>query len=129
MISSRSKILIVIIAIIVALLHFVFGPDYQGPLKDFVRSYLIDIVLPMSMYLLTQLALRKKLSLLSSRLLGSLSVFIFGVIVELSQFYGIPFFGNTYDYVDIVMYALGVGLGLVIDLFIISYFDRKNMES
>ena len=35
--------------------------------------------------------------------------------VELLQFWGIPLFGSTWDPLDLVAYAVGTGLGVLID--------------
>ncbi len=56
---------------------------------------------------------------------GALFTFAFGVIVEISQLYGIDFFGSTYDPWDIVMYVIGIGLGIVIDLTILDKFEKQ----
>jgi hypothetical protein len=46
------------------------------------------------------------------------AVFLFGCIVETSQYLGRPFFGSTFDPLDIVAYAGGVLLGIFFDLFL-----------
>jgi hypothetical protein len=60
--NKISTYIIVVISVIVALLHFVTGLDYAGPFKTFVNGYLIDILLPMNVYLLFQISIRKKLN-------------------------------------------------------------------
>jgi glycopeptide antibiotics resistance protein len=77
------------------------------------------------MYLLFQIAARKRISVLISRISGALLVFVFGLFVELMQYFGIPLFGSTYDLIDIFMYASGVVLGLLIDLMIINRFEKR----
>lgn len=122
--SKKSIYLIVAISLFVGLLHFVTGPGYQGPFKQFVHGYLIDLLLPLNLYLLLQLSLRKKLSVLHSRVVAAVSTFSFGVVVELLQLNNIHLFGSTYDALDIFMYGAGVGLGLLLDLTIISRFEK-----
>jgi hypothetical protein len=124
--SKKSIYLIVAISLFVGLLHFVTRPGYQGPFKQFVHGYLIDLLLPLNLYLLLQLSLRKKLSVLHSRVVAAVSTFFFGVVVELLQLNNIHLFGNTYDPLDILMYATGVGLGLILDLTIINKFEKKE---
>lgn len=97
---------------------------YQGPFKQFVQGYLIDLLLTLNLYLLLQLSLRKKLSVLHSRVIAAVSTFSFGVSVELLQLNNIHLFGSTYDPLDILMYGAGVGLGLLLDLTIISRFEK-----
>jgi len=123
--SIKSKATIVIISLFVGLLHFVIGPGYQGVFKEFISGYLIDIVLPFNMYLLLQISLRKKISVMRSRISGSIAVFLFGVTIELLQKFEIPVFGSTYDPLDFVMYGLGVFLGLVFDLIVIERFEKN----
>ena len=43
------------IALFVGLLHIIIGPRYGGPFPLFVHGYLIDILLPFSMFLLAGL--------------------------------------------------------------------------
>jgi hypothetical protein len=112
----------------VGLLHFVIGPDYQGVFREFVRGYLIDLLLPMNLYLLLQIALRKHISVKKARIISALFVFAFGATVEVLQFFDIEFFGSTYDPVDLLMYGLGIGLGIAIDLTIIDKLEKAKTE-
>lgn len=122
--NKKSIYLVVSISIIVGLLHFLIGPDYQGIFRHFIRGYLIDILLPMNLYLLLQISLRKKLPVNKSRIIGAIFTFVFGTIVEILQFYEIEFLGRTYDPWDIVMYGIGIALGIAIDLTIIDKFEN-----
>ncbi len=124
--SKKSTYLIVAIALFVGLLHFVTGPDYHGPFKNFVQGYLIDVLLPLNLYLLLQLSLRKKLSVYYSRIIAAVAVFSFAVFVELMQLNNIHLFGSTYDPLDILMYAMGIGLGLLLDLTIINKLENEE---
>lgn len=126
--NRKSIYIIVSISIFVGLLHFIVGPDYQGIFRDFIRGYLIDILLPMNLYLLLQISLRKKQTVKISRITGAIITFVIGIIVELSQLYGIELFGRTYDPWDIVMYAIGIGLGITIDLTIIEKFEKQQLK-
>lgn len=124
--NKKSTYFIVAISIFVGLLHFVIGPDYQGIFKHFIRGYLIDILLPMNLYLLLQISVRKTISVNKARITGAIITFAFGTIVEILQLYKIEFLGRTYDPWDILMYAIGIGLGVVIDLTIIDKFEKHN---
>jgi hypothetical protein len=124
--NKKSIYLIVSISLFVGLLHFVIGPNYNGIFKHFIRGYLIDILLPMNLYLLLQISLRKTISVNKSRILGAIFTFAFGTMVEILQFYEIEFLGKTYDPWDILMYLIGVGLGIVIDLTIIDKFEKQR---
>lgn len=124
--NKKSIYTIVAISLFVGLLHFITGPDYRGLFRDFVRGYLIDILLPMDLYLLLQLTFRQYMSVNKARITSAIFTFTFGAIVELLQFYKIEFLGRTYDPMDILMYGIGIGLGFAIDLTIIDKFEKQK---
>jgi hypothetical protein len=127
--NKKSTYIIVSISIFIGLLHFIIGPDYQGIFKHFIRGYLIDILLPMNLYLLIQISLRKNISVNKARIIGSIITFAFGTIVEILQLYKIEFLGSTYDPWDLLMYVIGIGLGIVIDLTIIDKFEKQGQKN
>jgi hypothetical protein len=122
--NKKSIYLIVVLAILVGVLHFFIKP-YQGVFKDFVHGYLIDIMLPMVIYLLLQVSLRNRVTTFWSRIIGAVFTFLIGTSVELFQMKGIPVFGNTYDPLDILMYGIGVTLGIAIDLLILKRLEQS----
>jgi hypothetical protein len=124
--NNQSKYFIVCVCLIVGLLHFLIGPNYQGIFKKFIGGYLIDILLPLNLYLLLQIGLRDYLTVTKSRIIAAVFTFAFGVIVELLQLNKIPLFGTTYDPLDILMYGIGVGLGLLLDFTIIAKLENKK---
>ena len=111
-----KKLTITGIALAVGALHFITGENYQGPFPVFVNGYLIDILLPMTLYLLLSLFESK---LIRAPLFRACSVFGFGCFVEASQYFGYPIFGSTFDPFDILAYASGVLLGILLDLVIL----------
>lgn len=123
--NKKSIYFIVLISLSVGLLHFLIGPNYQGIFQKFVNGYLIDILLPMNVYLLLQISLRKNISVFLARIIAALLTFSFGTTVEILQFYDIPLFGSTFDIWDIVMYGLGTGLGVAVDLTIINRLEKS----
>ena len=123
--NKKSIFLIIAISIFVGLLHFLIGPNYQGIYRKFISEYLLDILLPLNVYLLLQISIRKKMTIFKSRIIGAISVFLFGTSVEILQLKGIHVFGSTYDFLDIVMYGIGVFLGLIIDLLIIDKYEKS----
>ncbi len=127
--DKKSLYLIVGISLFVGLLHFIIGPNYDGICKHFIRGYLIDLLLPMNLFLLMQIALRKKISIVRSRVIGALFIFLFGIAIEILQFYEIKFLGSTYDPWDILMYGIGIVLGLLIDLLIVDKFEKSTMRN
>ena len=118
---SMKKRVITAIALTVGALHFVTGEQYQGPFPAFVNGYLIDILLPMALFLLMGLFENKYIRSMPFR---ASAVFGFGCIVEASQYFGHPFFGSTFDPLDILAYAGGVLLGVLLELFVLSRFAR-----
>jgi hypothetical protein len=78
----------------------------------------------MNTYLLAQLPLRKIFSVSKSRVVASLGTFTFGAVVEYLQYPGMDFVGKTYDPWDLLMYALGVGLGIVIDCLLLDRWEK-----
>jgi hypothetical protein len=119
--QSRKKAIIVAIALSVAALHFVTGENYQGPFPLFVNGYLIDILLPMELILLMTLFENR---IINAAWFRAVAVFGFGCFVEASQYFGRPFFGSTFDPLDILAYAGGVTLGLLLDLVIFPRWVR-----
>jgi len=126
--NKKSIYLIVAISIFVGAMHFVIGPNYTGIFNQFVSGYLMDILLLMNLYLLLQISLRKKISITKSRLAGAILTFLFGTTVEVLQLYDVKFLGSTYDPLDILMYGIGVLMGILIDLLLIDNFERSISE-
>jgi len=111
MLSLRNWI-VTAIALSVGALHFITGENYQGPFPVFVNGYLIDILLPMVLFLLMSLPQNK---IVRSKLFRAGAVFGFGCFVEASQYFGYPLFGSTFDLLDIAAYAGGVSLGALLE--------------
>jgi len=109
----KKKVTITLIALSVGALHFVTGESYQGPFPVFVNGYMIDVFLPMTLFLLMSLIENR---IIRSALFRACAVFGFGCLVEASQYFGHPIFGSTYDPLDILAYAGGVSLGILLDL-------------
>jgi hypothetical protein len=80
-----------------------------------VNGYLIDILLPMVLYLLLGLFESK---LIRSPLFRACTVFGFGCFVEASQYFRYPIFGSTFDPFDILAYTGGVLIGILLDLIV-----------
>jgi hypothetical protein len=108
-----KRAVVVAIALVVAALHFVTGRSYQGPCPAFVNGYLIDIVLPLQLFLLLSLIPHRRMA---APLFRASAVVGFGCLVETSQYLGMPIFGATFDPFDFLAYAGGVALGALLDL-------------
>lgn len=126
--NPKSLYFIVAISLSVGVLHFVLGPDYHGPLRNFVRGYLIDMLLPMNLYLLLQISLRKIFTIGRSRTIAAFGVFAIGLVVEIAQYNKIHLFGSTFDPMDLLMYGIGIGLGMVLDLTIVERLENAKMR-
>ena len=120
-----KRLVIIGIAITVGALHFIKGENYQGPFPIFMNGYLIDILLPMTLYLLFSLFQNKIIGL---PIIRACAVFGFGCLVEASQYFGRPIFGSTFDPLDIVAYAGGVLLGVLLDLVLFSRLIPRWLE-
>ena len=107
------KIIITFIALTVGALHFITGEQYQGPFPNFVNGYLIDILLPMTLFMLMGLFQNR---IIRSTFFRAGAIVGFGCFVEASQYFRRPIFGSTYDLLDILAYAGGVALGALLDL-------------
>ncbi len=123
--NRKSTYLIVAISLFVALMHFLTGPGYRGIFRDFIRGYLVDILLPFNLYLLLQISLRKHFTVFKSRIIAATGTFLFGVFTEIMQWNHFHFLGETYDPLDILMYGIGVVSGIVVDLTIIDRLEKS----
>ena len=118
-----GKIIIVAISLFVGLLHFIIGPDYHGPFRNFLLGYLIDILLPFSLFLLSGLT---KHPFLKSPYTRGIILFLIGMGVELLQFYGYRLFGQTADPLDLMAYASGIILAAIFERFVLQrHFTPK----
>ena len=113
----NRRVVVVFIALIVGLLHFVTGPGYRGPFPAFVNGYLIDILLPFAMYLVLGIADQ---SILHSSIVRGTLVFAVGAITETLQYFGVPIFGQTFDSLDYLMFGVGIGLAVVFERIVLS---------
>ena len=120
-----KKAIITGIALFVGGLHFLTGENYRGPLPGFVNGYLIDILLPMTLYLLLGLVQTRWVR---SPVFRAGAVFGFGCLVEASQYLGRPIFGSTFDPLDIAAYGAGVLLGVLLDMVLLPRFVPRWSE-
>ena len=128
--TTRKKLVIICVVIPIALLHFFTGSNYEGPYREFVNGYLLDIVVPLAFYFLLCIP---NTSLLRLWIVRSMLVFGGACLVEIAQLFGAPIFGRTYDPVDFAMYALGVALAALLDTVvfrqIFSFWTPETTES
>jgi hypothetical protein len=113
----NRKGMVVLIAVVVGLLHFLTGPRYRGPFPAFVNGYMIDILVPFAMYLVLGVA---KQSILRTGIARGAFVFAIGAITETLQYFGVPIFGRTFDLLDYLMFGVGIGLAVVFERVVLS---------
>ena len=106
------KLIVVIIAIIVGLLHFITGHSYTGPFPILVNGYMIDILLPFAMFLVLGVA---KQNFFRTTISKSFLVFTIGAVSETLQYFGVPIFGRTFDLFDYLMFIIGIFLAYIFE--------------
>lgn len=126
-VPATRKLVIVAISLFVAFLHFIVGPSYQGPFREFVGSYLIDILLPTALYLLLLLASLRWFRLTPGRWLSAVAVMLIGSGVEILQYMGVAVLGETFDPLDFLMYAAGTFLGFLTGLLLFNKSRQKDV--
>jgi hypothetical protein len=114
---ANRKVIVVLIALAVGLLHFLTGPGYRGPLPAFVNGYMIDILLPFAMFLVLGVADQ---AILRRPMVRGGAVFAVGAVTETLQYFGVPIFGQTFDWLDYLMFGLGIGLGAAFERAVLS---------
>jgi hypothetical protein len=108
----NRKVVVVLIAVAVGLLHFITGPGYRGPFPVFVNGYMIDILLPFATYLVLGIA---RQSILRGGIARGVFVFAIGFVTETLQYFDVPIFGRTFDLLDYLMFGIGIGLAVVFE--------------
>jgi hypothetical protein len=119
----NRKVIVVLIALAVGLLHFVTGPGYRGPLPVFVNGYMIDILLPFAMFLVLGVAGEP---ILRSRVARGAAVFSVGAVTETLQYFGVPIFGRTFDWLDYLMFGMGIGLAAIFERVLLSRVPTRT---
>jgi hypothetical protein len=121
--TINRKVIVVLIALVVGLLHFVTGPGYRGPLPVFVNGYMIDILLPFAMFLVLGVADQP---IVRNRVVRGVSVFAVGAVTETLQYVGVPIFGQTFDWFDYLMFAAGIGLAAVFEQVVLARVPARH---
>lgn len=124
-IKNYKRAFVITLAVIVALLHFVIGPEYKGPFKSFLRGYLIDILLPFFLYFLFTLNIDQR----TLKIAVGASVFLFGAFIEYLQYREVGIFGSTFDPYDFVAYFAGVGSAVLFEIFVLDKIISKKLTA
>ena len=121
----NRKVIVVIIALIVGLLHFVTGPSYEGPFPNFVNGYMIDILLPFAMFLVFTIA---RQNIIKSNITKGIIIFLIGVVSETLQYFGLPIFGTTFDPLDYLMFLIGIITAYFFNKYYLTKFPRQSKD-
>jgi hypothetical protein len=114
-IESIRKLLAISINLLIALLHII-GPLRQesGTWHDLYYSYFSDLTLPFGYYFLLGLA-ESNIQFLKSWWVKAGLLFLGTLSAELLQLAGVYALGTVFDPVDIVMYASGISLAVLLE--------------
>ncbi|MDF2156344.1 hypothetical protein [Algoriphagus sp. CAU 1675] len=117
----NRKIVGITIISLIALLHiFGLGRKLNGNLSTLYLSYGSDLIMPFGIYFLLCIS-QIHITILEKWYVKAALIFGLTTGLEILQFFGIYALGATFDPMDILVYALGVGIAVVVDRFI---FDR-----
>jgi len=108
------KIVIVLVALLVAGTQLFTGPSYRGPFRWFITGYAMDILLPFSSYFLL-LAAAETLTMLRHWWIKVSVVFAVMSCAEVAQYLGVPIFGQTFDPWDLVAFIGGALMAAATD--------------
>jgi hypothetical protein len=121
--TQRNRIIVgICIIVVIALIHiFRVGSYLNGDLYLMYYSYVSDLIIPFGIYFLLcinelYIKILRKWYIKATIILG------FTTLVEILQLLGIYALGITFDPVDILMYALGVGIAVIFDRLLFKRF-------
>lgn len=111
---------------------FVFRPASHLSKTGFIyyHSYFADLVMPFCFYFLL-VANETKIPLLRIWFVKAAIIFIAMTTSEIFQYFGIYFFGVTFDPMDILAFAIGTSMAVLFDLMVfpkIFRFWRREYE-
>jgi len=121
--TQRNRIIVgICIIVVISLIHiFRVGSYLNGDLYLMYYSYVSDLIIPFGIYFLLCInelynKILRKWYIKATIILG------FTTLVEILQLLGIYALGITFDPVDILMYALGVGIAVIFDILLFKRF-------
>ena len=117
----RTVVVMSIILIIAAIHIFRLGSYLNGNLQAYYYGYASDVMIPFGVYFL--LCLNEiHIQFLRKWYVKALIVFGAMSFSEIMQYFGIYFFGDTFDWLDILMFAIGVCVAVCFDNFLLKKF-------
>ena len=121
--TQRNRLIVgICIIFVIALIHiFRVGSYLKGDLYLMYYSYVSDLIIPFGIYFLLcinelYIKILRKWYIKATIILG------FTTLAEILQLLGIYALGITFDPVDILMYALGVGIAVIFDRLLFKRF-------
>ena len=117
--SQITRIIIGIsIMIVIAFVHiYRLGTLLEGNFQTLYYSYFSDIIIPFGMYFL--LCINEiSITFLKSWRTKAILLFVITVSVEILQGLGFYVLGSTFDYFDLLAYATGILLAVIVDEFL-----------
>ena len=119
--TNRTIVVVIVVMVIAAIHWFRLGSYLHGDWHDYYYSYASDIMIPFAVYF--SLSLNEiRFRFLQKWHIKALIVFGIMTFSEIMQYFGIYFFGNTFDGVDIIMFGFGACIALGLDIFLLKKF-------
>ena len=113
--NSKKKTVVLVIALFVAALHLLpIEKLLDARWLVLYHSYFSDLVLPFVFYFLLFLV-EQNVPALKGWRMKALAVFLAPTGAEILQYFHIYALGITFDPLDMVMYAVGAGLAVLVD--------------
>lgn len=119
--NVRIIVVMTIVLIIAAIHWFRLGIYLSGDLHDYYYGYASDIMIPFAAYFFLSLN-EIRFRFLQKWYITALIVFGAMTFSEVMQYFGIYFFGDTFDWIDILMFGVGVCVALGLDTFLLKKF-------
>ena len=115
---KKKTFLIVGIELLLGFLHIIgIGRNSSKTLYMLSASYFSDLALPFGFYFLLSLN-EDKLLFLKKWWMKAAIVFSVATLAEIGQYFGLYALGQTFDPLDILVYALGVLAAVCLDGFL-----------
>jgi hypothetical protein len=115
------KIVGISIMVAIAAMHaFRIGQFLNGDLYIYYYSFASDLILPFGAYFMLSIV-EIHFQFLRNWFVKALIVFAVMTFSEIMQIFGFYFFGVTFDILDILMFAIGVFIAVLVDT---QFFER-----
>ena len=124
---AAKYVLVLSIMGLIAVLHAVnIKASLHGRAYEIYVSYFSDIAIPFGLSILLSLS-EQRHPALRSPALRALVVFAVASLVELLQRFGVYLVGATFDPMDLLMYAIGCALAVVVETLLLKRLPFWNV--